>query len=191
MRKVLFLILFILVLSGCGSKFEPVLDWKVGDFEYIDQNNETVSLEDLKGDIWLSTFIFTNCNTVCPPMTYNLVDIEQKLLAEGITDVKIVPLSVDPEVDTPEVLKEYSSRFDIKHENWHLLTGYTQDEITEFAREYFKAIVQDDKKSDQVIHDTKFYLVDRTGTIVKSYSGVNDVPYEEIVEDIKLLSKDQ
>lgn len=71
--------------------------------------------------------------------------------------------------------------------NWHFLTGYSQEEIETFARKNFKAIVQKPKQGDQVIHGTDFYLVDQQGKIVKYYSGISNVPYEEIIKHIKAL----
>lgn len=177
-----------LVLSGC-AEFEAETDWKVRDFSYTNQNNEEVELKDLKGEIWIADFIFTSCETVCPPMTYNLTKIQKQLKEEGINDVRFVSFSVDPEVDTPEKLKEYISSYEADTKKWDLLTGYDQKEISSLAEESFKALVRDDPSSDQVIHGTSFYLVNKEGKVVKNYSGVQDVPYEEIVSDIKLLKK--
>jgi len=182
------LISAMLVLSGC-AEFEAETDWQVRDFSYTNQNNEEVGLKDLKGDIWIADFIFTSCETVCPPMTYNLTKIQKQLEEEGINDVQFVSFSVDPEVDTPEKLKEYISNYEADTKKWDLLTGYDQKEISSLAEESFKVLVRDDPSSDQVIHGTSFYLVNKEGKVVKNYSGVQDVPYEEIVSDIKLLKK--
>lgn len=177
-------------LSGCAS-FEPESDWEVKEFAFTNQNNEDVSLKDLKGTIWLADFIFTSCETVCPPMMYNLTQIQKQLENEGIEDVRIVSFSVDPEVDTPENLKEYIGKYEANTDNWDLLTGYEQKEITSLAEESFKVLVRDDPSSNQVIHGTSFYLVNKDGRVVKNYSGVQDVPYEQIVSDIKLLKKSE
>ncbi|OXS57459.1 protein SCO1/2 [Bacillus sp. V-88] len=177
-----------IILSGC-AEFEADTDWKVQDFSYTNQDSEDVGLKDLKGDIWIADFIFTSCETVCPPMTSNLTKIQKQLKEEGINDIRIVSFSVDPEVDTPEKLKEYIGNYETDTNNWDLLTGYDQKEISTLAEESFKVLVRDDPSSDQVIHGTSFYLVNREGKVVKNYSGVQDVPYEEIVSDIKLLKK--
>lgn len=177
-----------LLLAGCGG-FEAQTDWEVDSFSVTNHRGEDVSLEDLKGTIWLSTFIFTNCNTICPPMTYNLTDIQEELEAAGVEEYKIVAFSVDPAVDTPEVLTSYLEMYDVADESkWELLTGYDQTFISQLARNSFKAIVQNDPNSDQVIHGSSFYLVDQEGIVVKNYSGVSEVPVEEIVEDMDALS---
>lgn len=177
-----------IILSGC-AEFEADTDWKVQDFSYTNQDSEDVGLKDLKGDIWIADFIFTSCETVCPPMTSNLTKIQKQLKEEGINDIRFVSFSVDPEVDTPEKLKEYIGNYETDTNNWDLLTGYDQKEISTLAEESFKVLIRDDPSSDQVIHGTSFYLVNREGKVVKNYSGVQDVPYEEIVSDIKLLKK--
>ena len=193
--KKLFAILSIclIVLVGCGSSgnFKAQTNWEVSDFDYNNQRGEKISLEDLKGTVWLSTFIFTNCETVCPPMTYNMSDIQRMLSEKGIEDYKIVAFSVDPEVDTPEKLQEYIGNYDVIDESkWELLTGYTQDHISEFAADSFKTLVRNDPNSNQVIHGTSFFLVDQEGVIVKNYSGNVDVPKEEIVIDVETLIED-
>lgn len=193
--KKLFFVLFIslIVLVGCGSNgnFEAQTNWEVSDFEYENQHGEKVSLEDLKGTVWLSTFIFTNCETVCPPMTFNMSDIQAMLSEKGIEDYKIVAFSVDPEVDTPDKLQEYIGNYDVVDESkWELLTGYSQEHISGFAADSFKTLVRDDPNTNQVIHGTSFYLVDQNGVVVKNYSGNTDVPKEEIVIDVETLIED-
>lgn len=188
-KKLYILGLILIFLSSCSSGFDAETNWKVEDFNFVNQNKEKVSLKDMKGEIWLADFIFTSCETVCPPMTYNLTKIQKELEEAGLKDVRFVSFSVDPEIDTPETMKKYISNFDINEDNWDWLTGYSQDLISSFARESFKTIVQDDPSSNQVIHGTRFYLVNKDGVIVKNYPGNQDVPFEEIISDIKALNK--
>lgn len=177
------LLLLSMILSACGSE-------NIESFAYSDQKGEKISLESLKGTPWLATFIFTSCDTVCPPMTFNMVQIQEQLAAEGIEDYKIVAFSVDPKKDSPEKLKEYLSNFDVPDESkWHLLTGYTQEEIIIFAKDNFKTFVKDDPKSEEIIHGTSFYLMDKEGVIVNNYDGFKDVPIDQIRSDLKKLIK--
>ncbi len=170
-----------LLLSACGSS-------AIDDFSFTDHRGEPVSLEDLKGTPWLATFVFTNCNTVCPPMTFNLSGIQEELEAEGLQDYKIVAFSVDPSVDTPETMQAYLAQYSVPDESkWHLLTGYTQPEIAEFAKDNFKSFVRNDPESNQVIHGTSFYLVDQEGVVVNNYDGFENVPVEDIKDDLQNL----
>jgi protein SCO1 len=175
-----------ILLSGCGNKIPDAKNWPLADFTFTDQNGQPFGLADLKGKVWVADFIFTNCETVCPPMTANMAKLQDMAKAEGL-DVEFVSFSVDPENDKPETLKQYVEKFDADLSNWHLLTGYSQEEIEEFAKKNFKTIVKKPEQNDQVIHGTDFYLIDREGNIVKYYSGLNNTPYEEILKHIKAL----
>lgn len=177
-----------LLVSACGSKEVPnANNWETEDFSFVDQNGEEFSKSDLKGKVWVADFIFTNCTTICLPMTANLIKLQQQLKDEGIKDVEFVSFSVDPETDKPDVLKNYGTKMNADLSDWHFLTGYSQAEIEKFALDNFKTLVKKPENEDQVIHGTTFYLVDQEGTIIQDYSGAKDVPYEEIIKHIKIL----
>ncbi len=179
------------LLGACGSyKFEPTLNIEVEDFSLTNQNNKEVSLNDLKGKPWLAMFIFTNCTTVCPPMTFNMTEIQTALQDKDIKDYNIVAFSVDPEVDTPEALTNYLNSYSVADKSkWQLLTGYKQEYIEQFARKSFNSLVKKSPNSDQVVHMSRFYLVNADGQVVKDYDGTTDVPMETIVADMKALTK--
>ncbi|MBN6885506.1 protein SCO1 [Cytobacillus horneckiae] len=176
------------VLSACGQKgIENPLNYTVGDFTFTNQDNESVGLKDLEGKVWVADFIFTNCADVCMPMTSNMSQLQDMVEEEGIENVEFVSFSVDPTVDSPEVLKEYGERYNADFGNWSFLTGYEQEEIEKFAADSFKSLVKKPDNSDQVLHYTTYYLVDQEGKVMKDYDGVTDVPFEQIIKDIKTL----
>ncbi|MBK3495219.1 SCO family protein [Viridibacillus sp. YIM B01967] len=186
------LMIVALVLSACGNgNFKADTNWEVQSFEYTNQHDEKVSLDSLKGKPWLGMFIFTNCTTVCPPMTMNMTDIQKAFQKKDLEDYKIVGFSVDPEVDNPKVLTKYLAEYPVPDDSkWDLLTGYTQDEISEFALKSFQTLVKDNPSDDQVIHGTSFFLVDQNGIVVKSYGGYQDVPFDTIAVDMETLIAD-
>lgn len=195
MRKKLvlpYVLLVVLILSACsGGGFKAEHNYKIEPFEFTNQHNEKVSLDDLKGNVWLAQFVFTVCTSACPPMMSNMADIDKKLIDEGVEDYKIVSFSIDPAVDTPELMQEYLDMYDVGDQsNWEMLTGYTQKIITDFAAKSFKTLVADIPDSDQVMHATYFSLVNQKGEVVKTYNGMTDVPFDEIVKDMKALSKE-
>lgn len=179
------------LLASCGTyKFQPELNIQVEDFTQTNQNNEEITLDTLKGKPWLAMFIFTNCNTVCPPMTYNMAEVQQSLMDEEVENYNIVAFSIDPEVDTPEVLTEYLNSYSVADASkWQLLTGYKQEYIEQFARKSFNSHVRNNPNSDQVIHMSSYYLVNADGVVVKDYNGTTDVPVDTIVADMKALTK--
>ncbi|KAA6451763.1 SCO family protein [Bacillus swezeyi] len=177
----------IVILCACGnSKIKDPLNYNVQSFSFQNQEKKTVSLESLKGEVWVADFIFTNCETVCPPMTSHMAELQKQMKQENV-QARIVSFSVDPENDTPEKLKKFAANYPLTFENWDFLTGYSQAEIEKFALKSFKAIVKKPENDDQVIHQTSFYLIDQEGKVVKDYDGVKDTPYTDIIADIKTL----
>ncbi|MCJ2146098.1 SCO family protein [Bacillus sp. B19-2] len=174
-------------LSSCGtSKIENSLNYDVQSFSFQNHDGKTVSLESLKGQVWVADFIFTNCKTICPPMTSHMAELQKQMEEENL-QARIVSFSVDPENDTPEKLKKFAANYPLNFQNWDFLTGYSQEEIEKFALKSFKAIVKKPEDEDQVIHQSSFYLVDQNGKVVKDYDGAKETPYDEIIADIKTL----
>ncbi|TCS96515.1 SCO family protein [Hazenella coriacea] len=168
------------------------LNWKVPDFTYTDQNGKPFGLNDLKGKVWLTDFMFTRCPDICPPMTANLSKIQQHLKDEGI-EAEIVSFSVDPEHDTPEVLKKFSSNFKVDESHWHFITGYPLPEIQAMVKDTFKGNVQHQKGPSEdvpllVNHPSQFYLIDGEGKVVRFYDGLQPDP-KQIANDIKEVQK--
>lgn len=162
------------------------LHMEVGDFTGVNQDGKKVSYSDLKGKVWVVDFMFTNCDTVCSPMTANMAELQRKLADEEV-DAQLVSFSIDPENDQPGVLKEYASGVGADFSNWALVTGYKQEFIESFANTSFMAAAAKLEGSNQFVHSTSFYLVDKKGIVVQKYEGVSEPPYEQIVKDIKSL----
>lgn len=183
----------VLLLSACGNyQFKPSISYEISDFTATDHRGDTVTLDSLKGEPWLTMFIFTNCTTICSPMTYNMKLIQDELVKLGVEDYKIVPFSIDPQNDTPEALTKYLTRHTPADESkWHMLTGYDQKFIEQFGMNSFKTLIKKTENNDQVLHFNTFYLVDENGIAVKDYSGYSEtedgVPYATIAADLKTL----
>nr|WP_078382734.1 SCO family protein [Sutcliffiella halmapala] len=178
-----------LLLAACGASsgkdIPDKTNWQLEEFSFINQDGEPFGLEDVKGDITIASLIFTNCTTVCSPITANLAKLQRMSTGEGL-NVHYLSFSVDPEVDSPEVLKEFGERFEADFTKWNFLTGYTQKEIEEYGPKNFKTIVAKPKNGGEVVHGTSIYLIDKDGVIIKSYDGL-DVPFEEIIDHLKIL----
>lgn len=192
-KQIIAMFLCGLLLSGCSSyQFKADTNWEVESFTMTNHRGETVTNDTLAGKPYLAMFMFTSCVTVCSPMTFNMTQIQQELATLEVEDYHIVGFSVDPDVDTPQKLTEYLSFYEPADESkWQLLTGYDQTFITQFARNSFKTLVQDDPTSDQVIHGITFYLVNEDGIAVKNYTGYaeddNAVPIEQMAKDLQQL----
>ncbi|SER98030.1 protein SCO1/2 [Gracilibacillus ureilyticus] len=203
--KFLFVILMCsIILTACGTgadgdnasgsdadnnstKYKGDFEIQVEDFIFTNQNGEEFSKELLDGKFWVANMVFTNCTTVCPAMTANMSRLQDLLIQEGI-DAELVSFSVDPANDTPEKLKQYAEDRGATFENWNLLTGYSDEEIKQFALNSFKAFVENPENSDQVVHQTTFYLVTPDGFAIKGYNGSKADNMKKIVEDIKTMN---
>jgi protein SCO1 len=139
---------------------------EVPSFSFTTQEGKTLTKEDLLGKVWVADFVFTRCNGPCPVMTSRMAE-----LAKGLAkakDVRVVSISVDPEYDTPAVLKEYSERMLADPSQWTFLTG-PKLEIDEFARKGMFQVLAYDGKGVPT-HSTRFLVIDREGKIRKTRS---------------------
>jgi protein SCO1/2 len=176
------------LVAACGQKdIKDAKNWPVQDFTFKNQDNKYFGYKDLKGKIWISDFIYTSCTDICPPMTANLVKLQRMVKDAGLKNVEFVSFSVDPTVDSPEALRNFAKKFGADTENWTFLTGYSQKTIEEFALKNYKALVKKPETGDEVIHGIDFYLAGPDGKIKKTYTGIKDVPFDEIINDIKTL----
>ena len=182
MKNCWLLLLSIFLLSACGT--HPKQEKSITPFTFTNQHGQPFGTDHLTETVWIVDFIFTNCKTVCPPMTVEMAKLQEQFKEEGI-DAEFVSFTVDPTIDSPNVLKEYLTQFTDDDSNWHMLTGYSQDEIETFAREQFQTIVQKPSSSNQVIHGTYFYLIDKNGILVNEYSYINTSYSKELIKDIK------
>ncbi|WP_010277816.1 SCO family protein [Paenibacillus senegalensis] len=176
----------LVVLSACSTSNPSALNQKLGEFTAVNQDGETVTKADFEGKIWVASFFFTHCITVCPSLTANMALLQQEAIQQGV-DFELVSFTVDPEKDKPEIIKAYLEKFDADFSQWQALTGYSFAEIQELSQKSFKSPLQKEGgDSDQFIHGTSFYLIDRSGVIVDRFSGL-DVPTDEIISAVKKM----
>ena len=174
-------IVLLFILVACSGN-DPTGE-TVAPFSFEDQHEQSFGTGDLEGKVWIASFVFTNCETVCPPMMYEMASLQKEFEKEGI-EAEFVTFTVDPEVDSSRSLKQYMDQFTDDDANWHMLTGYSQETIEAFAREQFQTIVQKPDNTNQVIHGTNFYLVDDQGYIVHEFNYIDETYMEEMIDAI-------
>ena len=155
----------------------------VPDFEFTDSSGETITREDMEGKVWVADFIFTTCTMACPIMTGNMNIIHKSFKEDN--NVRIVSISVYPEYDTPEILKEYASRYNANTDKWHFLTG-PEESVKNIIKTGFKI----GDYEDIIFHSEKFALVDISGNIRGYYSGMKTEDMSKLKKDIKKLLKE-
>ncbi|WP_409449804.1 SCO family protein [Chryseobacterium sp.] len=183
---------------------------KVPDFNLTDQNNKKITNKDMLGKVYLVEFFFSKCPTICPVMNTNMRFIEDEI---NDPDFGIISISIDPENDTPELLKQHAKKIGAKSPNWHFLTG-NRDYIGNLADQFDIYVGDKEDESENLNHSGMIALVDQEGNIrcrfdqnnkpILYYSGLN---YEDkegtnpklngkfhpdreyLIEDIKKLLK--
>lgn len=183
---------------------------KVPNFELTDQNNKKITNKDMLGKVYLVEFFFSRCPTICPVMNSNMRAIEDEI---NNPDFGIISISIDPENDTPELLKQHAKRIGVKSPNWHFLTG-NRDYIGKVADQFNIYVGDKEDEGENLNHSGMIALVDQEGNIrcrynkdnmpILYYSGLNyedaegKVPKltgkyhpdrEILIEDIKKLLK--
>jgi protein SCO1/2 len=175
--------------DGSGSEGLPTIG-TVPDFSLTNQFGRRVTLEDLRGHVWVADIIFTRCPGPCEKMTREMSRL-QSALPEG-DSVKLVSLTADPEFDTPEVLKEYGEKFGARPDRWHFLTGGKTDIYGLATRGLLLAVDETkpdlrESDNDLFVHSTKFILVGRHGRIRGVYEGTEAESRPRILEAIRTL----
>ena len=112
----------------------------VPDFALVERNGRQVSLEDLRGKVWLANFIYTACTETCPLQSLEMSRLQQDFA--DAPDARFVSITVDPDHDTPAALAEYARRYRADPARWLFLTG-SKAAIYALATDGFKLGVTD------------------------------------------------
>ena len=160
----------------------PVIG-EIPAFSLVDQDGDRFTLDNVKGNVWLADFIFTTCSGPCPIMTERMGMVQHDLL--DIDKLKFVSFTVNPDYDTPEVLKKYAQRFDADVGSWSFVTG-KYEQIQELIVEGFKM----GDVEEIVFHSTRFALVDHEGNLRGYYSGTEPAEHGILTRDIQSLIND-
>ncbi|ARV06922.1 SCO family protein [Polaribacter sp. SA4-10] len=173
---------------------------KVPDFEFTNQNGKTITNKSYEGKVYVVEFFFTTCPTICPIMNQKMSTIQDEFF--GNPNFGIASISITPEIDSPQILKEYASKYKITHPNWHLLTGKSEDMVYALSNKGFKLYAgKGDDDHGGFEHSGLFALVDKEGYIrsrkdqygnpIMYYRALEEQGFpdqiKELKEDIKTL----
>jgi protein SCO1/2 len=154
-------------------------------FSLIDQEGKAFGSEQLKGKPYVAAFIFTHCAGACPIMTQKMAKLQKAVPDQ---DVKFVSFTVDPERDTPEVLKTYAKNAGADAARWHFLTG-SPEQLAAVAAGLKSAAVKATDGSDQYIHSDRFMLIDGEGQVRGTYRNSEPEAMEQLAKDAQKLAK--
>ena len=177
---------------------------KVPDFVFLNQDSLFIGNEDFLGKVFVVEFFFTSCPSICIEMNKNMKILDKEFGERE--DFGIASFTIDPNHDTPKVLKEYAELLEIKSQNWHFLTGDISDiyDLSNSGFNIFSSINPDIAGGFE--HQGFFALIDQNGYIrsrdngmdspIVYYLGIEDKNSDEqgidmIKEDIlKLLNNE-
>jgi protein SCO1/2 len=160
----------------------------VPEFRLTNQNGQPFGSAELKGKIWIADFIFTSCPGPCPIISSRMAEM-QKPLAKS--DVHLVSFTVDPQNDTPQVLREYADRLKAQEGRWDFLTGRV-DAIYSLTKNGFKLAVSDGADElGRPVHSTRAVLVDRRGAIRGYYDMTAPDGVTTMLADTSHLLREQ
>ena len=167
-------------------------------FKLTNQDNKTITNANYNGKVYVLEFFFSKCPSICPKMNKNLVTIQNKFF--GNPNFGIASITIDPQNDIPQVLKEHADLLGAKSSNWHFLTG-DKKYIYELANKGFNLYAGENSKvSGGFEHSGFFALIDKQGNIrcrkdeygnpTLYYEGLEAKGVQTIQQDIAILLRE-
>lgn len=167
-------------------------------FELVNQDNIKITNESYKGKVYVLEFFFSTCPSICPKMNASMLNIEKSFF--GNPNFGIVSITIDPDHDTPAVLKAHAQLLGVKSSNWNFLTG-DKDYIFNLANKGFNLYAAANAKvTGGFEHSGLFALIDKKGIIrcrkddfgnpILYYDGLDKKGVVAIQQDINILLKE-
>jgi protein SCO1 len=160
----------------------------VPEFTLTERDGSVVSLQQLRGKIWVADFIYTNCTDTCPLQSAMMAKLQQQYATNP--DFQLVSFTVDPERDTPQALTSYATKFQADRKRWYFLTGQ-RERIVRLMEEGFHLAVanfaSDTDPAGVIGHSPRFVLVDKDARIRGYYDTRESEAFVRLKDDIDSL----
>lgn len=167
--------------------------YRIPEFALYDVDSNVVTRESLDSNIYVLSFFFATCPTICPAMNFHLSDVEKRF--EHIPYVKLVSITVDPTKDTPSKLKAYQKKNGYNPDKWIFLTG-EESAIYDLAKGVYLNAFEDQTAEGGFLHSQSAIIVDWNGhlrsrkddlgNIIGSYDVLDVSQLNDLKEDIKV-----
>ena len=159
----------------------------VGPFSLTNQFDQKFGSENLAGKIWIADFVFTSCRGPCPIISSRMSELQKPLKG---SDVHLVSFSVDPETDTPPVLRAYAVKLKAQEGRWDFLTG-PKSVIYDLSVKAFRlGVSEQGDEPGQPVHSTRFVLVDQRGDIRGYYDALAPDAVTKVLADASHLLRE-
>lgn len=162
---------------------------KVPDFSFTNQHGEKITNKVYEGKVYVIEFFFTTCPTICPRMNRNLIQIQNEF--KDFDDFGVASFTINPEHDTPEVLKAYAEKYGVTNPNWHLMTG-DKEAIYKLSNEGFYIYAAENESVEGGFeHSGNFALIDKNGFIRSRVVNGNPlIYYNGITSEAEAVDED-
>jgi protein SCO1 len=162
-------------------------------FSLVAEDGKPFGKSDLLGRVWIADFVFTSCADACPTLQAKMKRLQDRLIPlEQGGNIALLSISVDPERDTPQKLKQYAETFGARPGLWRSLTGNQQEVERTVVRGFHTAMAKMPAESSdphiaafEIMHGERLVLVDRTGRI-RGYYDADD--RDRLLRDARSLT---
>lgn len=156
---------------------------KLTQFEFTDQLAKPFHSDELSGQIWLGSFFFADCPSICAQQNLEISKLQKRFQEQG---VRIVSITVAPDDDPPHKLLTYANRFSADHDNWKFLTGRDLPYVIRVANDFFGIPAADET------HTSEVAVFDRLGKMHGTYNVMEGLEYAKCVRRVdELLAAQQ
>lgn len=159
----------------------PVLG-QLPSWSLVDDDGRPFGSDDLKGQVYIVSFFFTRCTSICPVIMRGMARLQQGYEARGDEGIRLVSVTVDPEHDTPEVLRAYGKELSVHPARWTLVTG-DSEKVRALVVDAFKTPLEpappDAPGPMEIAHSGKVVLVDGSGGI-RGYYDTDEMGLDEV-----------
>lgn len=179
-------IIAISILAYRGSfrvKSLPVLG-QVEPFQLKERSGKEITLDSLKGKVWVANFIFTSCTSQCPLIMMEALKVSKALLFKE--NFRMVSVTIDPDTDTPKRLTEYADEWKADPFKWLFLTGNFVD-VKNLMQKGLNMPAE--VEGVDMMHSSKFVLVDHLAQIRGYYDADDGLQMKKLLRDSKELLK--
>lgn len=192
-----FWVVFIVVFLGIFSarmilahrlSMPPVVA-ELPTYKLTNEQGQPFGTENLRGKTYIANFVFTSCPSVCPKLTKRMSEVQERTKDLGDA-LHLVTFSVDPENDTPEILKGYAQKYSADPARWVFLTGPLK-EIEPVIMQGFKTMVAKKEAPSgmfEIVHGERFVLVDGKGFIRGFYEATAEGT-DGLINDARKIAK--
>jgi len=211
MKKLLYFVLASIVLQSCSNQsdsklpilgnrepVERIVDGKtvidtiyqtISPFSYLNQDSLAVTDKDFEGKIYVADFFFTSCNTICPIMHRNMLDVYKKF--KDNPKVKFLSHSIDIKYDLPSRLKIYATKLGVEGNQWEFVHGSRDSIFNIAAKNYLVSAFEDSSDPQGLVHQGWFILVDTKKQLRGAYDGTKADQVKQLMEDMDKLLREE